>query len=282
MNAVLAISVLMFAPPVLDIEPDGSSMLHLNPQFDSPPLLNRPLLDRVTPNSLETPDDSAGTPGANSGRPFPRGTGYQGEGYSGRQPQGMGNTGRNPRALRRQPMMPMSPTDFGTEASDPLFPVAPTDNGAGGATPGLGMRGSMRRPGLSGAGAGGLGSQHQPFNSPNSLSQARAMRQPGFYPQSAASSEKAFSGHRPGPAVSPWQNLYRGQTGGVDNYTTLVRPELEQRALNQQLNGRIGGVQGTVQRQGAGLQETQIKEGLVNPNYFINYQGYFPGSGGAP
>lgn len=49
---------------------------------------------------------------------------------------------------------------------------------------------------------------------------------------------KPFSGVSSGPTVSPYLNLFRNDFGEASdlNYQTLVRPELQQRAFNQQID----------------------------------------------
>jgi hypothetical protein len=48
---------------------------------------------------------------------------------------------------------------------------------------------------------------------------------------------KPFTGYDPGPTVSPYLNLFREDFDGNSdfNYTTLVRPQLQQQQINQQV-----------------------------------------------
>ena len=57
--------------------------------------------------------------------------------------------------------------------------------------------------------------------------------------------EKPFSGYRAPSATSPYMNLFRNNTAGgtIDNYSTLVRPQMEQRFLNQQFGHDIHGLE---------------------------------------
>ena len=57
-----------------------------------------------------------------------------------------------------------------------------------------------------------------------------------------APADKAFSGFRPSSGVSPYMNLFRIQGDTLDNYTSLVRPQIEQRFLNQQFGHDIRGL----------------------------------------
>jgi hypothetical protein len=59
------------------------------------------------------------------------------------------------------------------------------------------------------------------------------------------SQSKAFTNYQPAPAVSPYQSLFNtGNAGGtINNYTTLVRPQLQQQQQNQQVSTDINGLQ---------------------------------------
>ncbi|MEX2139938.1 MAG: hypothetical protein WD894_11795 [Pirellulales bacterium] len=59
------------------------------------------------------------------------------------------------------------------------------------------------------------------------------------------------------PAVSPYLNLLRRDTGPVPNYHTLVRPQLQQQAINQQQRAINQQQQSLVQAQQRGLQRVQ-------------------------
>ena len=67
--------------------------------------------------------------------------------------------------------------------------------------------------------------------------------------------EKAFSNFRPSSGVSPYMNLFRLQGDTLDNYTSLVRPQIEQRFLNQQFGRDIRGLQNSAQMQGVNMQQ---------------------------
>jgi hypothetical protein len=92
--------------------------------------------------------------------------------------------------------------------------------------------------------------------------------------------------------VSPWQNLYRTGTNGgtIDNYNSIVRPQLDQGSTNQHVSAQIGGLQNTqdamLQQQRAALQgrgqEVPTGTGLVNPSNYINYKNYYPGLNAPP
>ena len=73
------------------------------------------------------------------------------------------------------------------------------------------------------------------------------------------------------------EHLPRGDgQGTIDNYTTVVRPQLEQNSYNAVNTTDVNGLQGNVQQLN---QEIPGQPGSVAPGYFINYQQYYPNSG---
>jgi len=48
--------------------------------------------------------------------------------------------------------------------------------------------------------------------------------------------ERAFASYQPTSPISPYASLYARPTRGVNNYNAYVRPQLEQRAFNQQVD----------------------------------------------
>ena len=104
-------------------------------------------------------------------------------------------------------------------------------------------------------------------------------------PSSGPPAEKAFAGYRPTSGVSPWMNIFRRDSlGTVDNYTTLVRPELEQRYLNQRFGNDIGGLERNTRLQGMSLQQinqqNRTLEGVGTPQFYMNYGNYYPSAYG--
>jgi hypothetical protein len=93
-------------------------------------------------------------------------------------------------------------------------------------------------------------------------------------------SEKAFAGI---PAVSngvsPYLNLFRGGGEGVDNYNTLVRPQLDQRQLNQRYGQDIYGLERQARIQQAMSQRAPARplQSVGTPQYFMNYGNYYQG-----
>lgn len=49
---------------------------------------------------------------------------------------------------------------------------------------------------------------------------------------SRPSGRSAYSGHLRRPTVSPYLNLFRRDGGGLPNYYTLVRPQINQQQIN--------------------------------------------------
>jgi len=80
------------------------------------------------------------------------------------------------------------------------------------------------------------------------------------------------------PTVSPYLNLTRRDTGALPNYYALVRPQLEQQALNQQQQATNLRQQQAVQ--GVQKQVTQLNEPNVRSTGtgagFSNLSHYFP------
>ena len=78
-------------------------------------------------------------------------------------------------------------------------------------------------------------------------------------------------------------NLYRtGNAGGtIDNYTTLVRPELDQRRTNQQFGSDINSLENSSRVQGFNLnqlnRDTQNLQGVKYQQFFMNYGDFYPG-----
>ncbi|WP_460183380.1 hypothetical protein [Thermopirellula anaerolimosa] len=81
---------------------------------------------------------------------------------------------------------------------------------------------------------------------------------------------RPFSNYSSPQAVSPYMNLFRSNSslGTAGNYYTLVRPQIEQQRVNQQLSRQINEV-----RSGYGNAPTG-RGGSVG-GYFMNYYGFF-------
>ena len=84
----------------------------------------------------------------------------------------------------------------------------------------------------------------------------------------------------PAGRLVPYQNLYRNdnQGGTIDNYTTIVKPQLDQMQQNMQTNNDINGLQTTVQPLVA-PQRQPDQDTTPAPQYNPNYQDYPPANG---
>lgn len=80
---------------------------------------------------------------------------------------------------------------------------------------------------------------------------------------------RPFSNYSSPQAVSPYMNLFRSNSslGTAGNYYSLVRPQLEQQRVNQQLSRQIREVQ-------AGYGAPAGRGGAAG-GYFMNYYGFF-------
>jgi hypothetical protein len=91
----------------------------------------------------------------------------------------------------------------------------------------------------------------------------------------ATPADKAFSGYQAPSGVSPWMNLFRRDSlGTVDNYTTLVRPQLEQNYMNRQVGRDIRGLEQSSRTQMINMQqlrrENQTLQGVATPQFYMN------------
>jgi len=234
----------------------------------------------ATPAVLPTPEDM-------------QQNGDEGSQRRGGQAGGRSSAGRSRQQQQQQRqgpmMMPSSPTDSLSAGSPDGSgqPTAPTAT----STPAQGP--------ASGGNMQAFGSRH-----PVAPTERReASSQSGYRPMSSGMTdpnrrgqttgsppvtnppvmEKAFSGYRTPSGVSPYMNLFRAQTGGVDNYTSLVRPELEQRYLNRQVGNDIRSLQNYSRYQGLNLQQlnkdARTLQGIATPQYYQNYGNYYQGYG---
>ena len=75
-------------------------------------------------------------------------------------------------------------------------------------------------------------------------------------------------------------NLFRVQGDTLDNYTSLVRPQIEQRFLNKQFGRDIRGLQNRRVQQGVNMQQlyrsNETLQGVATPQYYMNTGNYYP------
>jgi hypothetical protein len=173
---------------------------------------------------------------------------------------------------------------------EPSAPTAPADplatnvSGGGAKTQGLDLRMPTERPPAM------LPTEVGNRAMSRGLDQSRSVQSNGspsvMAPPVQQSTEKAFAGYRTPSGTSPYMNLYRNGTnnGTIDNYTTLVRPQLDQHILNQQYGRDIRGLQTDSRMQGSSLQQinqSRQLQGVSTPQFYMNYGSYynFPGGG---
>ena len=96
-------------------------------------------------------------------------------------------------------------------------------------------------------------------------------------------SRKPFTTIKRSPAVSPYMNLFRvdNEAGAIDNYTTLVRPEVRQINTNVRYGGEIRSLENRNILQGAAIgrigNATRLLEGRPSQDYYMNLSTFFPG-----
>ncbi len=185
-----------------------------------------------------------------------------------------------PAGLSQEPLMPLAPTD--PWAASETFPWGPPTAGP-----------EIPTPGTGGASTFGLAPPTRPRMSRpayrgRTTPRVRAPSDEAF--QRAASHgqamgfEKPHQNYRPGSAVSPYMNLFRrDEAVGVDNYSSIVRPQLDRQRASKQVNRQIRGLQSNSRRQGKALnslgRQTRAMQGRAAPQYYQNYGGYYPGFG---
>ena len=89
---------------------------------------------------------------------------------------------------------------------------------------------------------------------------------------------KPFSDYREASPISPYMNLYRqdNSLGTVNNYYSLVKPQIDQRNANRRMGSAIRGLQSTTRALDV---QTRGIMGTSGQRYHMNYGGYYPGFG---
>jgi len=120
--------------------------------------------------------------------------------------------------------------------------------------------------------------------SPAQLSGASMSSMQGQLPYApTVLAEKPFSDYQPPPAVSPYMNLFRINSGfgTAGDYYLFVRPMFEQQAFNRQSLGQIRDLQSAGQTTQNNLEQLDRRTApLQNPagfNYFMDLNRYYPG-----
>jgi hypothetical protein len=185
------------------------------------------------------------------------------------------------------------------------MPIAPTDSSAGSQA---GHAYQFLPPTANAATAESAGGRTSGLSGPNSVPTSPTRARPGeaqSYTSMHAAEEqnhrmaasrnaasapaqltpKAFSGVAPSSSgSSPYMNLFRSgsNNGTIDNYTTLVRPELDQQRANQKFGADIHGLENSTHVQGMNIRQlnrdTQTLQGVNATQYFMNYGDYYQGA----
>jgi hypothetical protein len=124
------------------------------------------------------------------------------------------------------------------------------------------------------------------YSSYATLEQQRQLAGTAAYRSFAPSSgpEKVYAGTQVSSSgVSPYMQLFRNDTAGgtIDNYTTLVRPQLQQQRLNQQFGVDLWGMQRENRLQQSSLLRMQENarslQGVGTPQFYMNAGNSYPG-----
>jgi hypothetical protein len=191
--------------------------------------------------------------------------------------------------IKKQSVIPFAPTDnsAGSQVGQNYQWLPPTASGGSGDS-GLGR--SYNQSGIGSVPTSPTRPRPGMSQSYSSMRDAETQNRRMAATRSAASAppsntSKPFSGYQQqGNAASPYMNLFRsGNAGGtIDNYTTLVRPELEQRNANQKFGSDIHGLENAARVQGLNIRQlnrdTQTLQGVDAKQYFMNYGDYYPGA----
>jgi hypothetical protein len=272
MHVAIAVGTLLLGGWVLNSPTDPNNDATAPAQVQ-PPTAGAEALPRVMDRGTEQPAEGTGQAA--------QGRGQSGQGRGASQMRSRSMTGSQAgRGQRRMSTgMPLAPTDMAPPGSEGMFgqPAAPTTSiqGPGSYTPAPPTQ-RRKPPSELGYHPTSHGNPGRGAPPPSNLGNVGS-----FAPPPAA--EKAFSGYHMSSGVSPYMNLFRRSGETVDNYSTLVRPQLDQRYQNQQFSGDIRGLQNNTRTQGVNLQnlnrDTRALQGVGTPQYYQNTQGYFPGNG---
>jgi hypothetical protein len=270
MNIALILSTLIIGASV---NPTGDSSLIAPPTSDLP-------LPPIQNNSAASQTQTRSAP---KGTQQHQTRATRSSGYSGRSQQ--------QNAQNAPLLMPIAPTDSsaGSQVGHAYQFLPPTANAAtaesaGGGGSASGLSGPMSVP------TSPTRARPGEAQSYTSLHNAEVQNQRSAATRNAASAPaqltpKAFSGVTPSSSgSSPYMNIFRGgsNNGTIDNYTTLVRPDLEQQRANQKFGADIHGLENSTHVQGLNIRQlnrdTQTLQGVNATQYFMNYGDYFQGA----
>jgi hypothetical protein len=193
-------------------------------------------------------------------------------------------------AQNMRPMMPSAPTDSsaGSRIGQSYNFLPPTaDAASAGSDPNGGYAGLPDRMNVPTSPTRARPGEAQSYTSMRAAEESRrlaASRNSASAP--AQLTPKAFSSvsSQSSSGSSPYMNLYRtgNNNGTIDNYTTLVRPQLDQQGTNQKFGADIHGLENSTHIQGLNIRqlnrETQTLQGVNATQYFMNYGDYYQGA----
>ena len=187
---------------------------------------------------------------------------------------------RRPNRATTAPIMPVAPTDSNASVGEMYQWLPPTAAAAAGQNQQNAINSMPNSP-----------TRGRPDVSQNYTSMATAQMQRSRLEAArnaaqppVARATKPFTNQQTmGGATSPYMNLFRtGNAGGtVDNYNTLVKPELDQKRMNAQMGNDINNLESTYNVQSMSIQrlgrETQNLNGVKANQYYMNYGDYYSG-----
>jgi hypothetical protein len=195
-------------------------------------------------------------------------------------PVGTSSMLRRPTRSTNAPIMPVSPTDSNASVGEMYQWLPPTAAAAAGRSQQGAVNSMPNSP-----------TRGRPDVPQNYSSMATAQMQRNRMEAARNSARptvqgttKPYSDQRSmGGTISPYMNLFRtGNAGGtIDNYSTLVRPELDQRRLNSQMGNDINNLESTYNVQSMNIRQlgrqTQSLNGVNANQYYMNYGDYYSG-----
>jgi hypothetical protein len=287
MNIAIGIGALLLGGWVLNSPSDDQS------KTTAPPSSASPAVDTALPPGMQGEDTSKRRSGD---KRLQRG-GQEGTGSQDKQPQTPGSdirpTGQGPMRW----MLPTPPTEPGRAryGGQYILPTPPT---------GVGRDAEYEGPSAYRNPTGSPTAQPLPeVPTSRQAYSPRTVYSPSYYEYSdqsrynnvtsaysnfrpPAAPEKPFYQARPfASGVSPYMGLFRNDTAGgtIDNYSSLVRPQLDQRSMNQQFNLDIYGLDRNARLQQAALRNRYVNpraaESVGTPQFYQNFGNYYPGLG---
>lgn len=278
MNIALILSTLMLGIAPIDAQGGSGN----SPQISSPTsgLSVPPAANKTTVQKPQAGRSSSKSSVQSAPRPQSRTTRMGSSSMRNQQANGQANDLQ---------LMPLAPTDpmAGVQAGQPYLWQPPT------ATPSTaGIDTSGRPVGAFGPMNATASPTRAPLGMPNSYASMQTAQQQNRRAAAVKSASvptvapqpKAFAGAQSmGSGVSPYMNLFRNgnNNGTVDNYSTLVRPELEQRRANHKFGTDLNGLERSTYSQGSTIRQlnrdTMNLQGANATQRFMNYGDYYPG-----